>query len=205
MDFYYTLNYIVVGDTGVGKSCIILSFLGETFRAEHTTTIGIDFGSKMVSAHSKKFKLLIWDTAGQEAFNSISRSYYRGAAGALLVYDITNKESFLHIKKWMDEIKHYGDAHISFVLVGNKTDLEEKRAVTYEEGADFAKEHEMIFIETSAKSGQNINDAFIKILDKINEKIDKKLVQTKRLQDNHRIDEEPKSKTEILKEKACAC
>lgn len=108
----------------MGKSCLLLQFIDKRFRQKHEVTIGVEFGARMLSVDSKNIKLQIWDTAGQESFRSITRSYYRSSAGALLVYDITRRESFSHLGRWLEEAKQNGNPNMIFILVGNKCDLE---------------------------------------------------------------------------------
>jgi len=180
MSYDFVFNYILIGDTGVGKSCLLLNFIDKGFRKEHLVTIGVDFGSKIVDVKGIKYKLLIWDTAGQETFNSISRSYYRNAVGGLLVYDITNKESFQNVKKWLENVKEFSKSPVSLVLVGNKTDLESERVVSKEEGEAFAKEHGLPFIETSAKQSANVDEAFFKTIESICEKMNQGVIEPKK-------------------------
>mmetsp|Transcript_6190 Transcript_6190/g.16821 ORF Transcript_6190/g.16821 Transcript_6190/m.16821 type:complete len:212 (+) Transcript_6190:38-673(+) len=173
MSYAYLFKYIIIGDTGVGKSCLLLQFTDKRFQPVHDLTIGVEFGARMVSIDSKQIKLQIWDTAGQESFRSITRSYYRGAAGALLVYDITRRETFNHLTSWLEDARQHSHANMSIMLIGNKSDLEHRRAVSFEEGQKFAQEHGLIFLETSAKTAANVEDAFIgtarTIYDKINQ------------------------------------
>eukprot|EP01016_Furgasonia_blochmanni_P046773 TRINITY_DN678_c0_g1_i6.p2 TRINITY_DN678_c0_g1~~TRINITY_DN678_c0_g1_i6.p2 ORF type:complete len:207 (+),score=39.34 TRINITY_DN678_c0_g1_i6:354-974(+) len=136
--------------------------MDRSFRQKHQITIGVEFGARMVSLDNKNIKLQIWDTAGQESFKSITRSYYRSAAGALLVYDITRRETFAHISQWLEEARKNGNPQMSFMLIGNKSDLEAERVVQYHEGEKFAKEHGMVFIETSARTADKVDDAFLK-------------------------------------------
>eukprot|EP00179_Madagascaria_erythrocladioides_P013096 CAMPEP_0198370788 /NCGR_PEP_ID=MMETSP1450-20131203/156895_1 /TAXON_ID=753684 ORGANISM="Madagascaria erythrocladiodes, Strain CCMP3234" /NCGR_SAMPLE_ID=MMETSP1450 /ASSEMBLY_ACC=CAM_ASM_001115 /LENGTH=243 /DNA_ID=CAMNT_0044078333 /DNA_START=94 /DNA_END=825 /DNA_ORIENTATION=+ len=194
-------KFIIVGDSAVGKSCILLqftdtrfqpvhdltigvefgsrtiSFQGEQvklqicFQPVHDLTIGVEFGSRTISFQGEQVKLQIWDTAGQEKFRSITRSYYRGAAGCLLVYDITRRETFEHITSWLEDCRRYSSRDITIMLIGNKADLEESRQVSREEAERFAAEHKMRFMETSAKTAQNINEAFIKCAEEIHEKV----------------------------------
>lgn len=124
--YSFLFKYIIIGDTSVGKSCILLQFLEKKFKFDHDTTIGVEFGSKIITVNDKQLKLQIWDTAGQETFKSITRSYYRGSIGVILVYDITNRESFNNISRWLDETKSYANDKVVVMLVGNKTDLETK-------------------------------------------------------------------------------
>jgi small GTP-binding protein len=160
MSYSYLFKYIIIGDTSVGKSCLLLQFTDNRFKADHDLTIGVEFGSKNVQISEKEVKLQIWDTAGQENFRSITRSYYRGAAGALLVYDITRRDSFTHVQTWLEEARQHGNENMVVMLVGNKCDMDSKRVVPTEEGMRFARENDCLFIETSAKTAQNVDEAF---------------------------------------------
>jgi len=153
---------VVIGDTGVGKSCLLLQFVDKRFSSVHDLTIGVDFGTRIVEIGSEKVKLQIWDTAGQESFRSIARSYYRDASGALLVYDITRRESFTHLGRWLAEAQQYANSHITITLVGNKADLEHRRVVATEEGQEFARENGLVFVEASAKSAEKVEEAFLR-------------------------------------------
>ena len=156
----HMFRYIIVGDMAVGKSCLLLQFTDHKFRHQHELTIGVEFGGKTIEVKNKNVKIQIWDTAGQEAFQAITRTYYKGAIGALLVYDITRKETFDHITKWLNEVKSNGSKDICCILIGNKKDLEDKRQVSYEEGEAFAKENGLMFLETSAKTAYNVVESF---------------------------------------------
>merc|ERR1712060_632901 len=145
-DYNYLFKYIIVGDAGIGKSCLLLQFTDKRFRAEHDMTIGVEFGHRLAELDGQKIKLQIWDTAGQEAFRSITRAYYRGAAGALLVYDITRRDTFQHLSRWLEEARQNGNQNMTIMLIGNKCDLEHKREVTPEEGAKFAQENGLLFM-----------------------------------------------------------
>jgi len=173
MSYNYLFKYIIIGDTGVGKSCLLLQFTDKRFQPVHDLTIGVEFGARMITIDGKQIKLQIWDTAGQESFRSITRSYYRGAAGALLVYDITRRETFNHLTCWLEDARQHSNSNMTIMLIGNKSDLEHKRAVSKEEGEQFAKENGLIFIETSAKTAANVEEAFINTAKKIYEKIQK--------------------------------
>ncbi|GAA0151545.1 small GTPase [Lithospermum erythrorhizon] len=155
----------------VGKSCLLLQFTDKRFQPMHDITIGVEFGARMIAIENRQIKLQIWDTAGQEAFRSITRSYYRGAAGALLVYDITRRESFDHLVSWLEDARKTANPNMTIVLVGNKCDLAHRRAVSTEEGEQFAKEHGLIFMEASARNGQNVEEAFTKLAALIYKKI----------------------------------
>jgi Ras-related protein Rab-2A len=157
-------KYIIIGDTGVGKSCLLLQFTDKRFQPVHDLTIGVEFGARMISIDQKNIKLQIWDTAGQESFRSITRSYYRGAAGALLVYDITRRETFNHLTRWLEEARQNANSNMVIMLIGNKSDLDHRRAVSTEEGDRFAKENNLVFLETSAKSAHNVEEVSLKIV-----------------------------------------
>lgn len=172
MAFAYLFKYIIIGDTGVGKSCLLLQFTDKRFRNDHDLTIGVEFGARMVSVGGKDIKLQIWDTAGQESFRSITRSYYRGAAGALLVYDITRKDTFAHLATWLEEARQNGNPAMTIMLVGNKTDLESRRMVSTEEGRRFAENNGLLFLEASAKTATNVEEAFVKTAEAIHHKIE---------------------------------
>eukprot|EP00005_Dracoamoeba_jomungandri_P001985 CAMPEP_0174250002 /NCGR_PEP_ID=MMETSP0439-20130205/315_1 /TAXON_ID=0 /ORGANISM="Stereomyxa ramosa, Strain Chinc5" /LENGTH=199 /DNA_ID=CAMNT_0015329959 /DNA_START=47 /DNA_END=646 /DNA_ORIENTATION=+ len=161
LPYKYLFKYIIVGDTGVGKSCLLLQFTDKRFQPCHDLTIGVEFGSRTLTIDDNQVKLQIWDTAGQEKFRSITRSYYRGAAGALLVYDITRRSTFEHLTTWLEDCRKYSNSNIVIMLIGNKQDLENKRQVPTSEGAAFAKEHNLLFLETSAKTAHNVEQAFI--------------------------------------------
>ncbi|VDM41908.1 unnamed protein product [Toxocara canis] len=158
----YLLKFLIIGNAGTGKSCIMHQFIENKFKADSAHTIGVEFGSRMVVLGGKKVKLQIWDTAGQERFRSVTRSYYRGAAGALLVYDITNRESYNALQQWLIEARNLASAHIVVVLVGNKKDLQDDRQVMFLEASQFAQENDLAFMETSALNGENVEETFLK-------------------------------------------
>uniref|UniRef100_A0A3Q4C0C1 Uncharacterized protein n=1 Tax=Mola mola TaxID=94237 RepID=A0A3Q4C0C1_MOLML len=167
MAYAYLFKYIIIGDT-VGKSCLLLQFTDKRFQPVHDLTI-VEFGARMITIDGKQIKLQIWDTAGQESFRSITRSYYRGAAGALLVYDIT-RDTFNHLTTWLEDARQHSNSNMVIMLIGNK-DLESRREVKKEEGEAFAREHGLIFMETSAKTASNVEEAFINTAKEIYEKI----------------------------------
>mmetsp|Transcript_39858 Transcript_39858/g.100460 ORF Transcript_39858/g.100460 Transcript_39858/m.100460 type:complete len:203 (-) Transcript_39858:113-721(-) len=167
LPYEYLFKYIIVGDTAVGKSCLLLQFTDKRFQPIHDLTIGVEFGTRTVNIDGNRVKLQIWDTAGQEKFRSITRSYYRGAAGALLVYDITRRETFEHLTSWLEDCRQYSNEHIVIMLIGNKSDKEAAREVTAEEGMEFAEKHGLTFMETSAKTADNVDAAFLSSAEKI--------------------------------------
>ena len=170
--YKYLFKYIIVGDTAVGKSCLLLQFTDKRFQPVHDLTIGVEFGSRTVNVNGQQVKLQIWDTAGQEKFRSITRSYYRGAVGALLVYDITRRETFDHLTTWLEDCKKYSTQDITIMLIGNKADLENSRVVTTEEGKAFAEKNGIFFYETSSKTAQNVDEAFINVAKEIFDKVE---------------------------------
>lgn len=157
----YLFKFLIIGRAGVGKSCILNRFIENKFKENMTHTIGVEFGSKMITVNNKIIKLQIWDTAGQERFRSVTRSYYRGAAGALLCYDLTSRDSFNSLKNWLTDARNLASPNIFVVLVGNKKDLESSREVSFQEATDFAKENDLMFIETSALNGEGVDEAFV--------------------------------------------
>merc|ERR1719171_2909688 len=163
MSYAYLFKYIIIGDTGVGKSCLLLQFTDKRFQPVHDLTIGVEFGCRMATIDGKEIKLQIWDTAGQESFRSITRSYYRGAASALLVYDISRRATFRNCKTWLTEARACGNPQMVVILVGNKSDLSEStRAVSEAEGRAFADEHGLLFLEASAKQRKHVDEAFVR-------------------------------------------
>eukprot|EP00996_Jenningsia_fusiforme_P002929 NODE_3738_length_925_cov_34.829909_g3437_i0.p1 GENE.NODE_3738_length_925_cov_34.829909_g3437_i0~~NODE_3738_length_925_cov_34.829909_g3437_i0.p1 ORF type:complete len:235 (-),score=57.98 NODE_3738_length_925_cov_34.829909_g3437_i0:221-847(-) len=181
----FLFKYIIIGDSGVGKSCLLLQFTDKRFEPLHDLTIGVEFGARMVSIEDKQVKLQIWDTAGQESFRSITRSYYRGASGALLVYDITRRETFDHLQSWLEDARNNSNTNMTIMLIGNKSDWESKRQVSTEEGQNYANEHGLVFLETSAKTAHNVDEAFIKTANCIYEKIQKGLLDPSAVAGRH--------------------
>jgi len=164
-DFLFKL--LLIGDSDVGKSSILLRFTEDKYDEDQPCTIGVDFKIKMVSFAGKKINLTIWDTAGQEKFRSLTSSYYRGTQGIVLVYDVTRRESFNNLEQWLGEIEMYSsNADVVKLLVGNKID-KENREVSREEGAAFAKQRNMLFIECSAKTRLGIQQAFEELVQRV--------------------------------------
>ena len=172
MNFEYIYKYIIIGDSGVGKSCILLQFTQNEFDQNKENTVGVEFGNKIISVDGMPVKLQVWDTAGQEQFKSITRSYYRAVAGALLVYDVTNLESFANVKKWLDEAKQNANPELVIILCGNKIDLPTERKVTTDQGKRLATENHIFFMECSAKSRAKIDELFMTVAEAIKEKVE---------------------------------
>ena len=158
---------ILIGDSCVGKSNILLKYLKNEFDPNSRATVGVEFGTKNIIINNKKIKIQIWDTAGQERYRSITSAYYKGAKGALIVYDITRKCTFDNIDKWISDLKLNGDKNICIVILGNKSDLDDKREVSKGEGIKKSEMYKTAFLETSALNGDNIGKAFDEIIDQI--------------------------------------
>ncbi|KAI7852420.1 ras-related protein rab-4B-like protein [Circinella umbellata] len=168
----FLLKLLLVGDSGTGKSCLLHHFLENQFKKDSVNTIGMEFGTRIVHIADKSIKLQIWDTAGQERFRSLTRSYFRGAAGALIVYDICNRETFLGVHSWLSDVRSLANPELVIILVGNKSDLAEEREVSYLEASRFAQEHEMMFLEASALTGDSVEEMFFKCARSILSKIE---------------------------------
>ncbi|XP_028854120.1 ras-related protein Rab-43 [Denticeps clupeoides] len=160
----FVFKIVLVGDVGVGKTCVVQRFKTGIFIERQGNTIGVDFTMKTVEIQGKRVKLQIWDTAGQERFRTITQSYYRSTNGAIITYDITKRPTFQSVPKWMDDVKKYGGSNIVPLLIGNKADLGEQREVPFQEAQSLA--HQLDFfsaIETSAKESTNVDEAFNKM------------------------------------------
>ena len=159
-DYDYLFKVLLLGDSDVGKSSLILRYTDETFNSKLVNSIGVDFKMKKREIDGKIIKVQIWDTAGHERFRSITYSYYRGANSIIIVFDLSDKKSFISITEWLKQIEKHAKENVFKFLVGNKSDLENERQVAYEEAKQYADEHDLPYIETSAKNGININELF---------------------------------------------
>jgi len=168
-DFFFKI--LLIGDSGVGKSCLLLRFADDSWTETHISTIGVDFKIKTLEIDGKTVKLQIWDTAGQERFRTITSSYYRGAQGIILVYDCTDKESFNNVKQWMGEIDRYACENVNKLLVGNKTDLTSEKVVDASTAKEFADSYDIPFIETSAKTAYNVEKCFVQMATSIKNRV----------------------------------
>jgi len=166
-EYDYLFKVVLIGDSGVGKSNLLSRFTRGEFNLESKSTIGVEFATRSIKCDAKTIKSQIWDTAGQERYRAITSAYYRGAVGALLVYDIAKASTFDNVERWLNELRDHADSNIVIMLVGNKSDLSHLRAVQKETAAAFAEKHSLSFIETSALDNSNVEQAFTNILTEI--------------------------------------
>jgi Ras-related protein Rab-1A len=164
-DFIFKL--LIIGDSGVGKSSLLLRFADDIFTESFISTIGVDFRIKTLHINGTIIKLQLWDTSGQERFHTITKSYYREAQGIIVVYDITKMCTFKNVKKWLDEANNRSGEHIKIMLVGNKSDLEDLRVVSTSDGEDMAEELKISFLETSSKDSRNVDETFMMMVKEI--------------------------------------
>eukprot|EP01051_Picozoa_sp_SAG22_P023556 SAG22_NODE_6129_length_895_cov_1.271357_2_plen_169_part_01 len=160
LDYDYLFKMLLIGDSGVGKSCLLLRFAEGKYEEDYLSTIGVDFKTRFIELDDKKIKFQLWDTAGQERFRTITSSYYRGSHGIIIVYDVTDEKSFEDVNIWLEEIEKHAGQSVCKLLVGNKSDLSESRVVTFEQGKAFAEAKGMSFFETSAKGNYNVEESF---------------------------------------------
>ncbi|KAJ0981405.1 hypothetical protein J5N97_009660 [Dioscorea zingiberensis] len=170
----FVFKVVLIGDAAVGKSQILARFSRNEFSIDSKATIGVEFQTRTVVIDHKSVKAQIWDTAGQERYRAVTSAYYRGAVGAMLVYDITKRQSFDHIPRWLEELRGHADKNIVIMLIGNKSDLEEHRAVPVEDAREFAQREGLFFLETSALQATNVESAFITVLTEIFNIVSKK-------------------------------
>jgi small GTP-binding protein len=171
-EFIYKI--LLLGDSSVGKTCFLMRYTDNTFQDIHMSTIGLDYKLKNVQLENGKMvKIQVWDTAGQDRFRSITKNYYKGAHGIILIYDVTEQKSFDNVKNWMAQIKEEVSERVSIVLVGNKIDDEDNRKISTEQGESMAKDYEIMFFECSAKTGQNIDEIFNNLVKKVVENFSK--------------------------------
>jgi len=166
-NYDYLFKVVLIGDSGVGKSNLLSRFTRNEFNLESKSTIGVEFATRSINVDGKTVKAQIWDTAGQERYRAITSAYYRGAVGALLVYDIAKHATYVNVQRWLKELRDHADSNIVIMLVGNKSDLKHLRAVPTEEAKNFSTENGLSFIETSALDASNVEAAFQNILTEI--------------------------------------
>ncbi|XP_030539194.1 ras-related protein RABA2a [Rhodamnia argentea] len=173
-EYDYLFKVVLIGDSGVGKSNLLSRFTRNEFCLESKSTIGVEFATRTLQVEGRTVKAQIWDTAGQERYRAITSAYYRGALGALLVYDVTKPTSFDNVSRWLKELRDHADSNIVIMLIGNKTDLKHLRAVATEDAQSYAEKEGLSFIETSALEATNVEKAFQTILSEIYRIISKK-------------------------------
>ena len=171
-EYDHLLKLLLIGDTGVGKSCLLLRYADDTYTESYISTIGVDFKIKTSIINGKVVKLQIWDTAGQERFRTVTSSYYRGAHGIMVVYNIADRTSYNNVKQWLQEIDRYACENVNKLMIGNEVDLKEKREVSFTEAQSYANEHGLSFLEASAKDSTNVVEAFEKLAQDIVNRIE---------------------------------
>lgn len=172
----FLLKIVLIGDSGVGKTNFLSRFARDQFNPDSKPTIGVEFATKTIEVEGKTVKAQIWDTAGQERYRAITSAYYRGAIGALLLYDITASLTFTSLSRWLQELRENADSNIVVMLVGNKCDLQELRAVSVEEGMGFSKSENLLFLETSAREAKNVQESFTQLITEIVHRLSKQSV-----------------------------
>jgi len=195
----FLMKLLVIGDSGVGKSCLLLRFAEDSFTPNFITTIGIDFKIKTVEMEGKRIRLQIWDTAGQERFRTITTAYYKGAMGILLVYDVTDEQSFQHVGMWMKNIQTHAQENVKTILVGNKCDMTSDKVVETAQGTALAKEYGVKFFEASAKSNTNVTECFMALASEV---MDRQLEKSKPPTDTVDLG---KDGGDSPKDSGCAC
>ncbi|XP_039271189.1 ras-related protein Rab-8B-like [Styela clava] len=194
----YLFKLLLIGDSGVGKTCVLFRFSEDQFNSTFISTIGIDFKIRTIELDGKKIKLQIWDTAGQERFRTITTAYYRGAMGIMLVYDITNSKSFDNIKNWIRNIEEHASSDVEKMILGNKCDMNDKRAIAKESGQTLAVEYGIKFMETSAKASINVEEAFYTIARDIKRKMDSRMDSNTTAKNTIVVAEQTKQKTGFI-------
>ncbi|KAL6471213.1 hypothetical protein MHYP_G00198630 [Metynnis hypsauchen] len=190
-EYDYLFKLLLIGDSGVGKSCLLLRFADDTYTESYISTIGVDFKIRTIEMDGKIVKLQIWDTAGQERFRTITSSYYRGAHGIIIVYDVTDQESFNNVKQWLEEIDRYACENVSKLLVGNKSDLTSKKVVDFTTAKEFAEPLKIPFLETSAKNASNVEKAFLTMASEIQKRLGADSVQNETVKVEAKINSAP--------------
>ena len=205
-DYDYLFKLIIIGDSYVGKTNIMSQYIKKEFNENSKSTIGVEFGNKIIKIDDKIIKAQIWDTAGQERYKSITSAYYKGAKGAFIVYDITSKTTFNSVDKWIQDLNLYGDKNLTLLLIGNKSDLEEKRQIKKEDGEEKAKSFRLGFIETSACTGENIDKAFDILLKEVCNKYHVEISNNEELENVNKgknIEIEIEEENNTVKKKSC--
>jgi len=186
-DYDLHIKLLMLGDTGVGKTCLLLRYAYDSFSPTFITTIGIDFKIKHTLVDGVHVKMQIWDTAGQERFRTITVSYFKGAHGVILVYDVTDRDTFENIRHWLAQIKKHADRNVCVLLIGNKSDKSQLRMVSREEGEALAKDIGVQFYETSAKGNINVEESFMSIAKNTKRNMDNETKKVVKLEENRGV------------------
>mmetsp|Transcript_71276 Transcript_71276/g.82919 ORF Transcript_71276/g.82919 Transcript_71276/m.82919 type:complete len:215 (-) Transcript_71276:48-692(-) len=208
-EYDFLFKIVLIGDSGVGKSNLMSRFTKNEFVLESKATIGVEYATTSLITDNKIIKAQVWDTAGQERYRAITSAYYRGAVGALLVYDITKQSSFENAIKWLKELRDNAEPHIVVILVGNKSDLKHLREVKEEEAAAFAERNGLAFCETSALNASNVETAFTRVITEIYTLLNRRSIlddtstPTERQQEGLKLGEQSKEKEKSLKDNCC--
>jgi small GTP-binding protein len=179
LEYRHSFKFIVIGSSGVGKTCLLKRHIDDQFSGEEVSTIGAEYVSKIEEIDGQPIRLQIWDTAGQEKFRSIAKSYFRNAVGVILVYDITDRRSFDDLSTWLNDVHQFCDPNAAVTLIGNKLDLAAQRAVTSGEAQLFATNHQLPYIEASARDGENVAEAFQRAAKTVYERAEAGMLVTK--------------------------
>jgi len=175
----HIFKFIIIGSSGVGKSSLVSQLLEGTFSQDNLSTVGVEFFSRKMDIEGTVVKLQIWDTAGQEKFRSVAKSYFRHAVGVIMVFDITDRKSFDDLSLWLNDVHTLCDSNAAITLIGNKTDLESQRAVTTTEATSYANTHQLQYLETSAKGGDNVQEAFYRAAKSVFDRAEKGQLSSK--------------------------
>ena len=202
-EYEMMVKVIIIGDSSVGKTNIMNKYLKNQFLEDSKATVGVEFGSKLFKIDGHNIKAQIWDTAGEEKYKAITGAYYKGSKGAFIVYDITRKETFDSVDRWINDLKSIGDSKMTIILIGNKCDLEDKREIPKEKGEEKARSFDCAFLETSALSGDNIEKGFQMMISEIFKKFGNESIDEEELISVERGEELKLDKKEGKKKKGC--
>ena len=198
-EFDLIFKIVIIGDSGVGKTNLIGRYLKNEYKEDSKATVGVEFGEKKYEINGLKIKAQIWDTAGQERYRAITSVYYKGAKGGLIVFDLSSKSTFQNVEKWFNEIKKTADPTINLILIGNKSDLKDKRQISTEEGENKAKEMNVAYLETSALNADNVDKAFDLLIQEITKKMKKEIEEEEYeendIHDDNKIQDVKENKT----------
>ena len=198
-EFDLIFKIVIIGDSGVGKTNLIGRYLKNEYKEDSKATVGVEFGEKKYEINGLKIKAQIWDTAGQERYRAITSMYYKGAKGGLIVFDLSSKSTFQNVEKWFNEIKKTADPTINLILIGNKSDLKDKRQISTEEGENKAKEMNVAYLETSALNADNVDKAFDLLIQEITKKMKKEIEEEEYeendIHDDNKIQDVKENKT----------